>query len=365
MTAYITKRNSKSGPRWIVRFRFGGRVTKLIHCGSFKTLKDARKRLDFVVAELAYGRDPRASLAVGRTPPPQAPTLTEWFDRFVQSRVDVSAATAALYLNAKARLRNLAERDPFTLEPADFRTWIAAQMTDAEGWPALSAASVRQYIGSVRQVIDFAGVEPNPARSKQVKIPRATREEINPPGGAEWERIREQLDAKIELPMRLIECCGLRLNECLQLEWSDVDLADGRLRVSAARTKTMSGQRWLWLPDELVEQLAESCPLEDRNGPVFAGLTDSNLRHRLDMACKLAGTVVYSPHDFRHRRISLWVRMGIDPVAAKVWSGHSNASMTLDRYSHVVVDGQDEWGDFWWRRYQDERLERRGLEVDD
>jgi integrase len=44
----------------------------------------------------------------------------------------------------------------------------------------------------------------------------------------------------------------------------------------------------------------------------------------------------YHPHDLRHRRISLWHGQGVPVKEAAERSGHSKASMTLDRYSHVM-----------------------------
>jgi hypothetical protein len=50
-----TRMTKKSGRRFVVRFRFGGRYSKLRHAGSFRTQKDARTRRDFVISELAAG----------------------------------------------------------------------------------------------------------------------------------------------------------------------------------------------------------------------------------------------------------------------------------------------------------------------
>jgi hypothetical protein len=72
------------------------RRTELIHAGSFPTQKEARARRDLVAGELAAGRDPQLVLAALKTPAPKR-TLAEWFDAFVDSRVDVSDATIRNY----------------------------------------------------------------------------------------------------------------------------------------------------------------------------------------------------------------------------------------------------------------------------
>jgi hypothetical protein len=52
----------------------------------------------------------------------------------------------------------------------------------------------------------------------------------------------------------------------------------------------------------------------------------------------------------------LSMAQGFDAVAVKTWAGHARASMSLDVYSHVVVDPNgDEWRAFWRDAYVAER----------
>ena len=59
----ITVRQTKSGPRYHVRYRTGGRATQVTHAGSFKTLGEAILRRGVILDELAAGRDPKRMLA--------------------------------------------------------------------------------------------------------------------------------------------------------------------------------------------------------------------------------------------------------------------------------------------------------------
>jgi integrase len=62
------------------------------------------------------------------------------------------------------------------------------------------------------------------------------------------------------------------------------------------------------------------------------------LRTAIGNACKAAGIPLFSPHDLRHRRISLLLRGGVDPVTVSRHVGHAKASMSLDTYGHVLVE---------------------------
>jgi integrase len=98
-----------------------------------------------------------------------------------------------------------------------------------------------------------------------------------------------------------------------------------------------------------MEEIDELVPLDDRHHArrVFP-FTEPQVRDSIARACKFAKVAHYHPHDLRHRRCSLGVNVhNFDPVTVKAWSGHSNVSMLLDTYSHVMIDPDDEWADFW------------------
>jgi hypothetical protein len=113
-SASITRRRTRSGPRYVVRYRLGGRAYPIRHAGSFTREREARARRDFVAGELSAGRDPAEALRVLSDPSaaPKAETLDERFGVFIASRVDVGPKTIALYRNARAKLGELADADP-------------------------------------------------------------------------------------------------------------------------------------------------------------------------------------------------------------------------------------------------------------
>jgi integrase len=350
----ITRRKSKTGTRYVVRYRLGGRAYPIQHGGSFGRERDAKTRRDLIAGELAAGRNPADALRAMADP--QRPiTLSTWFERFMDSRVDVVEKTRELYGNARDRIiPRLGDRDPHTVTAADIAEVIASN-------DGLSPGSLRKYRSTWAQVFDFADVTPNPVRSPKVKLPEDASEEIAPPAQADWNLIKTHIAKKLSLIVRYIECEGVRVSEALQLTYGDCDFTNGRVRISRTRTKSAAGQRWLAVPDELLDEIAALVPLEDRHPDrlVFPRLTKAAVRDGLYRACRNAQIAAYSPHDLRHRRVSLWVAQGFDPVAVKTWAGHSRTSMTLDVYSHVIIDpNADEWRSHWASVYAAERAPR-------
>ena len=94
------------------------------------------------------------------------------------------------------------------------------------------------------------------------------------------------------------------------------------------------------LERELVQALDDLRPREDRDptSPVFPDFSAQGFRLAMERACRAAGIPHYHPHDLRHRYISLLVAAGLPITLVQRVVGHSRASMTLDAYSHVLVD---------------------------
>ena len=77
------------------------------------------------------------------------------------------------------------------------------------------------------------------------------------------------------------------------------------LRTATSKTRAAL---WVELPGALAGALeATVAPPEDRDpaAPLFPGASSDRLRSAIGRACKAAGVPVFSPHDLRHRRISL------------------------------------------------------------
>lgn len=114
-----------------------------------------------------------------------------------------------------------------------------------------------------------------------------------------------------------------------------------RLRASATKTRQAL---WVELPDVLAEGLEVSLgPREDREpeAPLFPGATADRLRTAIARACKASGVPMFSPHDLRHRRISLLHRQGRSFAEIGRFMGQRKLSVTADVYTHVLSDGKE------------------------
>jgi integrase len=189
------------------------------------------------------------------------------------------------------------------------------------------------------QVLEYAEVEPNPARHKAVKLPYADVEEVAPPSSDHFLAIVEHLSPRLRLPAVFLEQTAARVAELRAWEWQDVDLQDSRIRSRGVKGRRGT-RRVLWrqVPPWLMEVLLSDVPPDDRTPErkLFMGLSEGTMRDAIGRASRAAGLPLYSPHDLRHRRGSLWHASGIPARELAERMGHSKPSMSLVVYSHVM-----------------------------
>jgi integrase len=332
-SALITTRRTKSGPRYVVRYRLGGRAYGLLHGGSFRTMKEARARRDLIAGELANGRNPADLLgSMVESTHARVETLPAWRDRFLKSRHDADDNTITNY---RSSLNGFCERfdgrAAEDLTSTDFAEWVAELTANHK------PGTVRQKVIAARLLLDFAGVDPNPARDPRVRLPKHVRNEPDPPSAEHVLAILDKLGKKWRLMFVTIEQGALRVGEAVSLKWGDVDVAGLRLRLPRSATKRDQA-RWIYLPEWLMQLIDESCPMEDRTPDrrVFQGITEASFYQAMLRACKTAKIPHYSPHSLRHRRITVWHQSGVVARELAERAGHARASMSLDVYSHVM-----------------------------
>ena len=330
-SSWIRTRSTKTGERrYRVEFRVGGRESRPRYAGSFATKAEALARKRWVDGELGAMRVP--DLGLLDVPRANLPSLREVAERWRLSRVDVSAGTAATHrVNIGRIVRVLGDRSIDAISADE----IAAFVVEIS---ALKRESIRKTIATLAMVFDFAGVAPNPARDKRVKLPAEDRPEVNPPSAPHVASVYALIPRAFRLPLLVLDATGMRVGELESLSWGDVDEPGGRWRVSRANAKTKNA-RWIPVPDGIFEAVVELVPREDRDlsAPVFADFGADRFRTALARASKAAGVPLISPHDLRHRRATLWHLQGVPAVEAASWLGHS-AQEHLRTYAHVTVD---------------------------
>ena len=200
-SASITRRKTKSGLRYAVRYRRGGRLFPGLHGGSFKTQREARERRDLILGELAAGRDPAAKLRA-------APTVRVTLARVVGAVRRQPRGSRAVN---RTKRRGCAEADSADLRrPRPVRDHLAGR-AELDRQPRAEAVVRLAVPGDVKGGLDFAEIDPNPASDRGSSC-SASR------GRASCRRRRRRtrscrVPLQYRLPLAVLEQTGMRVGE--------------------------------------------------------------------------------------------------------------------------------------------------------
>ncbi|MBA3433791.1 MAG: tyrosine-type recombinase/integrase [Actinobacteria bacterium] len=332
-SVWIVTRLTRSGDkRHRVEFRVAGRSSAILYAGSFKTLREAEIRYRWIADELAAERVPDVRALARKPAPVSIATLAE---RWRASRLDVASGTLQTYRVNLGRLLPRVGTLAVSELTAERVAALVVELVD----DGLARESLRKTLSTLAQVLDHAGVQPNPVRDPRVKLPRGEKRHVSPPTAEHVEAVYRILPTRYRLPLLVLDASGMRVGELEQLAWGDVDEPRGRWRVSAGVSKT-GAARWVQVPGVLFEAVTALVARDDRTRErrVFGGFGADRFRTAITRACTAAAVPVFSPHDLRHRRVSLLHLGGMPWARIGELVGHGDIVTTARTYTHVVAD---------------------------
>ena len=233
-------------------------------------------------------------------------------------------------------------------------------------YPTLHSLNKRVLAYAVSlQVIPF-----NPARD--IIVPRRNEKEEQKLKYLDNDNLKKFLDYLDQLPntyknfydtvlYKTLLATGLRIRECLALEWSDIDLQNGTIDVNKTLNeqkditipKTKSSVRVIDLDNKTVLMLRLYKNRQAQAGreigltyeKVFSNSFDEYkeagaLRFRLNKHLESAQVPHIGFHAFRHTHASILLNAGVGYKEIKIRLGHSKISMTMDTYSHLSNDSK-------------------------
>lgn len=221
---------------------------------------------------------------------------------------------------------------------------------------------------ALNQGMKWGLIARNPATL--VDPPKAERHEVEPMTPEEARRFLEGIKGHRFEALYLIALgVGLRQGEILAIRWADLDLGAGTLSVrnSIQRVngklklvppKGHHAVRALALPPTVVDRLRERRTIQRRErllaggmwvdeGFVFTNrwggpLDGTNIYHQFQNLLAACGLPRRRFHDLRHSCASFLLAQGIPPRVVMAQLGHSQISLTMDTYSHVLPAVQRE-----------------------
>ena len=228
--------------------------------------------------------------------------------------------------------------------------------------PGLSAKTVRSIHMMLSSCLEKAVAErlipSNPAHGCSIPPKEKQEMKILPP--EQIGRFLQEADRAGYLPMFFLELTsGLRRGELLALLWTDVDTANRTVSVSkqvirvngalkVLPPKTKNAVRRIVVPQQTIELLQTEHERHPDSLLLFPSpKTDTYLdppavARKLKTLLKRAGMDEIRFHDLRHTFATVSLRSGVNVKALSHNLGHYSAGFTLDTYTHVTTQMQED-----------------------
>lgn len=225
----------------------------------------------------------------------------------------------------------------------------------------LSASFVNSVISVLQGSLKTAfmiGLVPEYAADK-IKRPRAIEKQVSCFETSEQRKIEEYvLNSKKDKLFGVVLCLytGLRIGELLAITWADIDFGKGLLFVSKSchdasggqghirvidSPKTVHSRRVIPLPKQLLPMLKglkkrSSCEyvIADGDKPVFV----RSYQRTFELMLKKLGIAHKGFHSLRHTFATRALECGMDVKTLSELLGHKNATITLNRYAHSLME---------------------------
>lgn len=202
------------------------------------------------------------------------------------------------------------------------RDFIRARQNEKIG-----SAAINRSLALLRRMLNIARTD---GKIQFMPVVRLLKEPPARKGFLErpqFEQLLSKLPTHLRPLITFLYYCGVRVGEAVQIEWSQVDLQQGLIRLEVEQTKT-SEARIVPLPDVLIASLKK---VKQKTGLVF---DDRSLRDEWTKATKAAEMPGLLVHDLRRSAIRNLVAAGVPEKVAMSISGHKTRAV-FDRY-HIV-----------------------------
>lgn len=289
--------------------------------------------------------------------------LNIWLANYVKTSVKSRTYERYSQIVRTHIVEGIGEHEINAFTPVVLQTYVVDLLNsgNAKSGKGLSANSVNTVISIIQNSLKTAylvGVAQEYIANK-IKRPKVQEKKVDCFSTAEQKEIEQYImNGKKDKLFGVVLCLytGLRIGELLALTWNDIDFEKGLLYVTKTcydgndgqkhiriidSPKTVHSNRVIPLPKQILPLLKgmkkrTKCEyvVADGDKPVFV----RSYQRTFELLLKKLGIAHKGFHSLRHTFATRALECGMDVKTLSELLGHKNATVTLNRYAHSLLE---------------------------
>lgn len=291
--------------------------------------------------------------------------LLEWLEKFQKEHIKARTYNRYQGLIEMHIVPALGDRDISSLSRKEIQNFLINQKKDGNmrNKETLSATSTNMMLSLLNLAFEYACdmeyIKENPCI--RIRRARADTKKVEAFSTDEQRAVEAEIAKSGDRRLHGIILClytGLRLGELIALTWSDIDFKLGTLKVTKTAyraqneygiwnlcidtPKTESSERVIPLPKYITDMLSQ-----DRDVAKTPYIVENKKTERMSIRSyqylferltEKVGVRKLNFHALRHTFATRALECGMDIKTLSELMGHKNASITLNRYAHSMMD---------------------------
>ena len=291
--------------------------------------------------------------------------LMQWLDFYKKEEVKTRTYSRYLSLITMHIVPALGEKNILEIGRRDIQDFLLQQRKNGnmKNGEKLSSSSTNMMLSVLNLAFEYACdmeyIEENPC--VRVRRTKAEPKKIRAFTVEEQRAIEREIDRCGDQRLHGVLLClytGLRIGEVLGLTWDDVDFDRGVLKITRTvyrekdgtgvwqlcidTPKTNASDRVIPLPEYITEMLRgdrgiakTQYVVENKKGE---RMSIRSYQYMFEKLTERAGVRKLNFHALRHTFATRAIECGMDIKTVADIMGHQNASITLNRYAHCMLD---------------------------
>lgn len=291
--------------------------------------------------------------------------LLEWLEKFQKEHIKARTYNRYQGLIEMHIVPALGDQDISILSRREIQNFLINQKRDGNmrSKETLSATSTNMMLSLLNLAFEYACdmeyIKENPCI--RIRRARADTKKVEAFSTDEQRAVEAEIAKSGDRRLHGIILClytGVRLGELIALTWSDIDFKLGTLKVTKTAyraqneygiwnlcidtPKTESSERVIPLPKYITDMLSQ-----DRNVAKTPYIVENKKAERMSIRSyqylferltEKASVRKLNFHALRHTFATRALECGMDIKTLSELMGHKNASITLNRYAHSMMD---------------------------